>query len=251
MDLYACLRTRYKSDRTRFVDYSFMLFLIVIDSVTFSSHTVFCRVINSCLSSPSSLCVDDSSDGSLSPMASSCEDLSRPTPPMFSLLASSDSTNEVERSTSPMFVDEHDEEPPMVSRRPTRTLAKTLVQIHSMISEAEQEAELNHRISGRLSPLHENTELVTSGTWNSAVRLRSFSTASSQSSPLTPCSSKSSLSPGSPSFLNSPHSSPGGPDTTEFQEFISSSRKLLERDLSDLALTGEPAHNSLSGTEIY
>ena len=72
-----------------------------------------------------------------------------------------------------------------------------------------------------------------------AMRLRTFSSASSQSSPLTPCSFKSSLSPGSPGFLNSPHSSPAGPDTTEFQEFIASSRKLLERDFSALTLTGE------------
>lgn len=184
--------------------------------------------------------VDHDSDGTSSPMASSCEDSPQP-PPLAPqscplLMAPLDATM-TERASSPMFVDDEEEAEPQLNKKPANTLAKTLVQIHSMINEAEQEAELSHRISGHLSPLHENTELVTSGAWGSTMRLRTFSSASSQSSPLTPCSSKSSLSPGSPGFLNSPHSSPVGPDTTEFQEFISSSRKLLERDLSDLTLT--------------
>lgn len=171
-------------------------------------------------------------------MASSCESSPQPSalaPQSRILLAPPVDTTMEERAGSPMFVDE-DEMEPQFSKKPGNTLAKTLVHIHSMISEAEQEAELGHRIPGHLSPLHENTELVT-GSWSSAMRLRTFSSASSQSSSLTPCSSKSSLSPGSPGFLNSPHSSPVGPDTTEFQEFIYSSRKLLERDLSDLTLT--------------
>ena len=174
-------------------------------------------------------------------MASSCKDSPQPSSsaPHSSRLASAPvDTNMVERASSPMFVDEDEEEEPLTNRKATNTLAKTLVEIHSMINEAEQEAELNHRLSGHLSPLHENSELVTSGTWGAPMRLRTFSSASSQSSPVTPCSSKSSLSPGSPSFLNSPLASPAGPDTTEFQEFISSSRKLLERDFSDLTLTG-------------
>ena len=182
--------------------------------------------------------VGHDSDVSSSPMASSCESSPQPSalaPQSRVLLAPPVDTTMEERAGSPMFVDE-DEMEPQFSKKPGNTLAKTLVHIHSMISEAEQEAELGHRIPGHLSPLHENTELVT-GSWSSAMRLRTFSSASSQSSPLTPCSSKSSLSPGSPGFLNSPHSSPVGPDTTEFQEFIYSSRKLLERDLSDLTLT--------------
>ena len=182
--------------------------------------------------------VGHDSDVTSSPMASSCESSPQPSalaPQSRILLAPPVDTTMEERAGSPMFVDE-DEMEPQFSKKPGNTLAKTLVHIHSMISEAEQEAELGHRIPGHLSPLHENTELVT-GSWSSAMRLRTFSSASSQSSPLTPCSSKSSLSPGSPGFLNSPHSSPVGPDTTEFQEFIYSSRKLLERDLSDLTLT--------------
>ena len=185
--------------------------------------------------------MDHESDDVPSPMASSCEDSPQPaslTPHSCPLLPVPVDANMAERASSPMFVDGDEEEEPQFSRKPANTLAKTLVQIHSMINEAEQEAELNHRLSGHLSPLHENSELVTSGTWGAAMRLRTFSSASSQTSPLTPCSSKSSLSPGSPGFLNSPHSSPAGPDTTEFQEFISSSRKLLERDFSDLTLTG-------------
>jgi len=175
-------------------------------------------------------------------MASSCEDSPQPSsaaPNTCPLLPAPVDANMADRASSPMFVDDDEEEEPQLSRKPANTLAKTLVQIHSMINAAEQEAELNHRLSGHLSPLHENSELVTSGVWGAAMRLRTFSSASSQSSPLTPCSSKSSLSPGSPGFLNSPHSSPAGPDTTEFQEFISSSRELLERDFSDLMLTGE------------
>lgn len=186
--------------------------------------------------------VDHDSDGAPSPMASSCEDSPQPpssAPNSCALLPVPVDANMADRASSPMFVDDDEEEEPQLNRKPANTLAKTLVQIHSMINAAEQEAELNHRLSGHLSPLHENTELVTSGTWGAAMRLRTFSSASSQSSPLTPCSSKSSLSPGSPGFLNSPHSSPAGPDTTEFQEFISSSRKLLERDFSDLTLTGK------------
>lgn len=180
------------------------------------------------------------SDGTPSPMASSSENSPRPAPlasHSSASLAAPVDTAMAERAHSPMSVDEEGETEPQINKKSANTLAKTLVQIHSMINEAEQEAELSHRISGHLSPLHKNTELVTSGTWGTTVRLRTFSSASSQSSPLTPCSSKSSLSPGSPGFLNSPHSSPVGPDTTEFQEFISSSRKLLERDLSDLTLT--------------
>lgn len=175
-------------------------------------------------------------------MASSCEDSPQPpssNPNICPLLPVPVDANMADRASSPMFVDDEEEEVPLQNRKPANTLAKTLVQIHSMINAAEQEAELNHRLSGHLSPLHENSELITSGAWGAAMRLRSFSAASSQSSPLTPCSSKSSLSPGSPGFLNSPHSSPAGPDTTEFQEFISSSRKLLERDFSDLTLTGK------------
>lgn len=182
--------------------------------------------------------VGHDSDVTSSPVASSCESSPQSSalaPQSRILLAPPVDTTMEERAGSPMFVDE-DEMEPQFSKKPGNTLAKTLVHIHSMISEAEQEAELGHRIPGHLSPLHENTELVT-GSWSSAMRLRTFSSASSQSSPLTPCSSKSSLSPGSPGFLNSPHSSPVGPDTTEFQEFIYSSRKLLERDLSDLTLT--------------
>ncbi|XP_068700308.1 calmodulin-binding transcription activator 1-like [Montipora foliosa] len=181
------------------------------------------------------------SEGSPSPEASSCEGSPQPlslAPNSGPFLAAHGDTPMAERAGSPMFVDEEeDTEQLQMSIRPVNTLAKTLVQIHSMINEAEQEAELGHRLPGHLSPLQENAELVTSGTWGATMRLRSFSSASSQSSPLTPCSSKSSLSPGSPGFLNSPHSSPAGPDTTEFQEFISSSRKMLERDLSDLTLT--------------
>lgn len=188
--------------------------------------------------SRSVLGMDRDSDGTPSPMASSCDSLLTPVPApnSCSLLPVPVDADMVDRANSPMVVDENKLEP-QLSRKP-KTLAKTLVHIRSMINEAEQEAELNHRISAHLSPLHENSELITSGTWGPAARLRTFSSASSQSSPLTPCSSKSSLSPGSPVFLNSPHSSPSGPDTTEFQEFISSSRKLLERDFSDLTLTG-------------
>jgi len=197
--------------------------------------------------------MDHDSDGTPSPMASSCED--SPQPPLLapnscSLLTAPVDTTMAERASSPMFVDEDEEANLRMNKKPANTLAKTLVQIHSMINEAEQEAELNHRISGHLSPLRENTELVTSGTWSTTVRLRSFSSASSQSSPLTPCSSKSSLSPGSPGFLNSPHSSPVGPDTTEFQEFISSSRKLLERDLSDLTLTDREQWELIEAAKI-
>lgn len=180
------------------------------------------------------------SDGTPSPMGSSCEDSPRTpvsAPNSSSLLPIPVDADMVDRANSPMVVDENEEVEPQLNRKRARTLAKTLVHIHSMINEAEHEAELNHRISAHLSPLHENSELITSGSWGAAARLRTFSSASSQSSPLTPCSSKSSLSPGSPVFLNSPHSSPSGPDTTEFQEFISSSRKLLERDFSDLTLT--------------
>lgn len=189
--------------------------------------------------SRSVLGMDRDSDGTPSPMASSCDSLLTPVPApnSCSLLPVPVDADMVDRANSPMVVDENKLEP-QLSRKPAKTLAKTLVHIRSMINEAEQEAELNHRISAHLSPLHENSELITSGTWGPAARLRTFSSASSQSSPLTPCSSKSSLSPGSPVFLNSPHSSPSGPDTTEFQEFISSSRKLLERDFSDLTLTG-------------
>ncbi|XP_067051115.1 calmodulin-binding transcription activator 1-like isoform X2 [Acropora muricata] len=184
--------------------------------------------------------LDHESDGSPSPKAPSCEGSPQPLslgPHSGPLLTATLDGNMAERAISPMFVDEEEDPEQQMCKKPSNTLAKTLVQIHSMINEAEQEAELSHRLPGHLSPLHENTELVTSGTWGATMRLRSFSSASSQSSPLTPCSSKSSLSPGSPGFLNSPHSSPTGPDTTEFQEFISSSRKLLERDLSDLTLT--------------
>lgn len=184
--------------------------------------------------------LDHESDSSPSPMAPSCEGSPQPLslgPHSGPLLMASLDSNMAERTICPMFVDEEEDPEQQMCKKPSNTLAKTLVQIHSMINEAEQEAELSHRLPGHLSPLHENAELVTSGTWGATMRLRSFSSASSQSSPLTPCSSKSSLSPGSPGFLNSPHSSPAGPDTTEFQEFISSSRKLLERDLSDLTLT--------------
>lgn len=184
--------------------------------------------------------LDHESDGSPSPKAPSCEGSPQPLslgPHSGPLLTAPMDANMTERAISPMFVDEEEDPEQQICKKSSNTLAKTLVQIHSMINEAEQEAELSHRLPGHLSPLHENTELVTSGTWGATMRLHSFSSASSQSSPLTPCSSKSSLSPGSPGFLNSPHSSPTGPDTTEFQEFISSSRKLLERDLSDLTLT--------------
>lgn len=197
--------------------------------------------------------MEQDSDYTPSPLASSCEDSPQPPslgPHSGTLLEAPVDATMTERASSPMFVDEGEETEPQMNRKPANTLAKTLVQIHSMINEAEHEAELAHRISGHLSPLHENTELVTSGTWSTAMRLRTFSSASSQSSPLTPCSSKSSLSPGSPGFLNSPHSSPVGPDTTEFQEFISSSRKMLERDLSDLTLTDREQWELIEAAKI-
>lgn len=128
-------------------------------------------------------------------------------------------------------------------------LSQALVQIHEMINEAERQADLENsqlqgiatRVPMQLSPVQEETQLLTSpGGWGSSGgRLRSLSSASSQSSPLTP-SSKSSLSPGSPGFLNSPHSSPGvPPDTKEFHEFLCSSKKLLEKNFSELTLTGK------------
>ena len=59
-----------------------------------------------------------------------------------------------DRASSPMFVDDDEEEEPQLNRKPANTLAKTLVQIHSMINAAEQEAELNHRLSGHLNPVY-------------------------------------------------------------------------------------------------
>ena len=129
------------------------------------------------------------------------------------------------------------------------TLGKALTQVRSMINQAEQEAEMEQgagagwgpRVRAQLSSLHENSELVTSpGSWKASARICSFSSASTQASPLT---SGSSLSPGSPGFLSSPHSSTSGaPDTAEFEEFIMSSRRLLEKDFSDLTLTGQAWH---------
>ncbi|KAK3740941.1 hypothetical protein QZH41_017788 [Actinostola sp. cb2023] len=141
-------------------------------------------------------------------------------------------TSFTDRACSPMHVEE-------VTNGGV-LLNQALVQIHEMINEAERQADMDNQIlAGRLpmqlSPVQEE---VSPGGWGSSgSRFRSFSSASSQSSPLTP-SSKSSLSPGSPAFLNSPHSSPSvPPDTKEFHEFLCSSKKLLEKNFSELTLT--------------
>ncbi|KXJ21269.1 calmodulin-binding transcription activator 2 [Exaiptasia diaphana] len=145
-------------------------------------------------------------------------------------------TSYTDRACSPMHVEE--------VNNGSVLLNQALVQIHEMINEAERQADLESQsLAGRLplqlSPVQEENEVLPSpGGWGSSgSRFRSFSSASSQSSPLTP-SSKSSLSPGSPAFLNSPHSSPGlPPDTKEFHEFLCSSKKLLEKNFSELTLT--------------
>lgn len=145
----------------------------------------------------------------------------------------------IDRACSPMHVEE--------VNNGSVLLNQALVQIHEMINEAERQADLessNHsssRLPIQLSPLQEENELLQSpgGRGTPGTRFRSFSSASSQSSPLTP-SSKSSLSPGSPAFLNSPLSSPTiPPDTKEFHEFLCSSKKLLEKNFSELTLTGK------------
>ena len=61
-----------------------------------------------------------------------------------------------------------------------------------------------------------------------------YDTLSIDSSPMrTP----SSHSPGSPAMRNSPQST--GTDTSEFEEFLSKPRQFLERDFSELTLTGK------------
>lgn len=65
-----------------------------------------------------------------------------------------------------------------------------------------------------------------------------YDTLSIDSSPIrTP----SSHSPGSPTIRNSPQSA--GTDTSEFEEFLSKPRQFLERDFSELTLTGKDTHN--------
>ncbi|XP_001625187.2 calmodulin-binding transcription activator 2 isoform X2 [Nematostella vectensis] len=153
-------------------------------------------------------------------------------------------TSFTDRACSPMAVEEESQSAcvPLVGV----PLSQALVKVQAMINEAELEADLETSYlqtvtgQGQLNPVHEEADLLYSaGSWVSpGGRFRSFSTASSQSSPHTP-SSKSSLSPGSPgTFLNSPHPSPTvAPDTKEFHEFLCTSKKLLEKNFSELTLT--------------
>ena len=144
-----------------------------------------------------------------------------------------------------------DQSPISVNGRQLNSLGKALNHVKALIREAEQEADTENSgqtlspttmVTGQLSPMQEDPSLMTCSppTWGPAGGFHTLSSSSSHSSPHTPGSSKSSLSPGSPGFLNSPHSSSGGPtDTKEFHEFLCSSRKWLEKDFSELTLTGK------------
>lgn len=191
------------------------------------------------------------STSTTSPKSSSLSDPDNPESPLqMTLTDLSDNDSDIgagNRGSSATTI--NSESVMSVNGKQLNTLGKALNHVKALIREAEQEADTdggqpNTRspiVTVPLSPVQEGPSLMTGSTpgWGTAGMLVSFSSASAQSSPVTPSSSRSSLSPGSPGFLNSPHSSSGVPtDTKEFHEFLCSSRKWLEKDFSELTLTG-------------
>ena len=129
------------------------------------------------------------------------------------------------------------------------TLGKVLVEIRTLIQEAEERARSPLHTPNNSAPFslgftgfsdlpsEEGTSenLLTSDS-EFGPRSSHYDTLSIDSSPmLTP----SSHSPGSPGMRNSPQST--GTDTSEFEEFLSKPRQFLERDFSELTLTGKHA----------
>ena len=146
----------------------------------------------------------------------------------------------------------------LTSEERPNTLGKVLVEIRTLIQQAEEKAR---------SPIHTPSNSAPfslgfagfpdlpsdEGTSDNLVpsesefgpRTPHYDTLSIDSSPMrTP----SSHSPGSPGMRNSPQST--GTDTSEFEEFLSKPRQFLERDFSELTLTDVEQQELLQAAKI-
>lgn len=129
------------------------------------------------------------------------------------------------------------------------TLGKVLVEIRTLIQQAEERARSPLQTPSNSAPFALNftgfsdihtddrpSDNLMKSESEFGPRTPHHDTLSVDSSPMrTPAS----LSPGSPGIRNSPQST--GTDTSEFEEFLSKPRQFLERDFSELTLTGESA----------
>ena len=130
------------------------------------------------------------------------------------------------------------------------TLGKVLVEIRTLIQQAEEKARsplnapsnsapfsLGFSTFSDLPPDEETCDNLVNSESEFGPRTPHYDTLSIDSSPIrTP----SSHSPGSPAMRNSPQST--GTDTSEFEEFLSKPRQFLEKDFSELTLTGKRKH---------
>lgn len=123
------------------------------------------------------------------------------------------------------------------------TLGKVLVEIRTLIQQAEEKARSPVNTPSNSAPFSlgftgfsgeaTSDNLMTSES-EFGPRTPHYDALSIDSSPIrTP----SSHSPGSPAMRNSPQST--GTDTSEFEEFLSKPRQFLEKDFSELTLTGK------------
>ena len=147
--------------------------------------------------------------------------------------------------------------------RPNNTLGKVLVEIRTLIQQAEEKARsplntpsnpapfsLGFTAFSDLSSDEGTSDNLTTPDQEFGPRSPHYDTLSIDSSPMR---SPSSHSPASPAVRNSPQSA--GTDTSEFEEFLSKPRQFLEKDFSELTLTGKGTNDidayGKPATEIF